>query len=80
MFQSAWVQLLSKLASTTASRHQAIASSIAPAPSATVPIVVPDSFLKWMIRASIGNAVMHIEAPTNSIASISEVRFGNSSV
>ena len=60
---------LSKLASTMASRHHAAASSIAPAPIATVPMVVPLSFLKWMILASIGNAVMHIEAPRNTHAS-----------
>ncbi len=80
MFTSAWLMSRSKLASTTASRHHAVASSMAPAPIATVPIVVPASFLKWMIRASIGNAVMHIEAPRKSIASVSVVRFGKSSV
>ena len=80
MFSQAWLQLSSKLASTTARRHHAVASSSAPAPSATVPIVVPESFLKWMIRASIGNAVMHMDAPRKSMASTSEVFFGNSSV
>ena len=32
------------------------------------PMVVPESFLKWMMRASTGNAVMHIDAPKKSIA------------
>ena len=68
---------LSKLAKTMANKHQATASSIAPAPIATVPINVPWSPLKWMIRASMGKAVMHIEAPRNSIASVAVVRSGN---
>ena len=55
-----------------------MASSMAPAPSATVPMVVPVSFLKWMIRASIGKAVMHMEAPRKSIASGRRVRAGKS--
>ena len=33
---------------------------MAPAPNATVPMVVCARPLKWMIRASIGNAVMHV--------------------
>ena len=80
MFSQALFQWLSKLAKTTASRHQAVASSMAPAPKATVPMVVPASFLKWMMRASIGKAVMHMEAPRNSIPSISAVFLGKSSV
>ena len=73
MFTSAWLQSPSRLASTTASRHHAAASLIAPAPSDTVPMVVPVSFLNWMMRASIGKAVMHIEAPRNITAELSDV-------
>ena len=61
-----------------ASRHQAAASPMAPAPSDTVPIVVPDSLLWWMSRARTGRAVTHIEAPRNNIASMAEVRAGKS--
>jgi hypothetical protein len=45
MFCHAWDQSRSTLARTTASRHHAVASSIAPAPMAIVPIDVPESFL-----------------------------------
>ena len=58
-----------KLASTTASTHQATASSMQPAARASVPSAVPVSPRSWMMRASIGNAVIDIAAPRKSIAS-----------
>ena len=69
MFITAWLEFFSKLAITTARRHHAVASSIAPAPSATVPMVVPASFL-----------VMHMDAPRKSIASAREVVLGKRAV
>ena len=57
-----------KVASTTASTHQAAASSMAPAASARVPSGVPESPRSEMIRASIGKAVMAIAAPRNKRA------------
>ena len=62
-------QSLWKLPSTTASRHHAAASSNAPAANASVPSDVPASPRSTMIRASMGNAVMHIEAPRYNTAS-----------
>ncbi len=64
MPQSPW-----KLPRTTASRHHAAASSNAPAAKASVPSDVPANPRSTMMRASIGNAVMHIDAPRNSTAS-----------
>ena len=58
-----------KLASTIAINIQAAASSIAPAESDRVPIGVPDSPRSWMIRASMGKAVIAMAAPMNSVAS-----------
>ena len=59
-----------KLASTTARMHQAAASSTAPAVSARVPSGVPAMPRSWMIRASMGKAVMEMAAPRNSPASL----------
>jgi hypothetical protein len=63
-----------KLATTTARTHQAAASSMHPAASASVPSAVPVSPRSWMIRASIGNAVMARAAPRNSAACHAVVR------
>ncbi len=49
--------------------HHAAASSSAPAARANAPNAVPVKPRSTMILASMGNAVMHIEAPRNSIAS-----------
>ena len=57
-----------KLASTTASTHQAIASPIAAADSDSVPISDSLRPRSWMMRASTGNAVMAMAAPRNSVA------------
>ena len=65
------VQLPPKLASTTARMHQAAASSTAPAVSARVPSEVPAMPRSWMMRASIGKAVMAMAAPRKSEASSS---------
>ena len=62
-------QLPPKLASTIARMHQAAASSIAPAVSASVPSGVPARPRSWMIRASIGNAVIAMAAPRNRATS-----------
>lgn len=65
------------MASTTARMHQERASSIAPQIRASVPSGVPDSRCSKMIRASIGNAVVAIDAPKNIIAKGSETPFPN---
>ena len=57
-----------KLARTIASTHQAPASSMAPADRDSEPIGVPLSPRSWMIRASMGKAVMEMAAPMNSMA------------
>ena len=59
-----------KLLSTIARMIHAAASSIAPAASASDPIVVPAMPRSEMIRASTGNAVIDIAAPRNSTACI----------
>ncbi|OBI02798.1 hypothetical protein A5679_17540 [Mycobacterium scrofulaceum] len=66
------------MASTTARMHQESASSIAPQISASVPSAVPDRRRSKMMRASIGNAVVAIDAPKNIIAKPSETPFPNS--
>ncbi len=74
----ACAQLPPKLASTIARMHQAAASSIAPAVSARVPSGVPVSPRSWMMRASIGNAVIAIAAPRNNATSRKRVLSENS--
>jgi hypothetical protein len=68
-------QLRSKLAKTIANKHQAAASLMAPAPSATVPSCAGKS-LEMDNSREHRNAVIHIDAPTKSIASTSVVRLG----
>ena len=57
-----------KLARTMARMIQAPASPMAPADRDRVPSGVPDSPRSWMMRASMGKAVMEMAAPMNNMA------------
>ena len=63
------------MASTVAKMHQDSASSVAPHAKASVPNGVPESRCSKMIRASIGNAVVAMDAPRNIIAMMSVTLF-----